>query len=141
MEVRRVRREQPGIRAGGVVQPLDELGIGGGGAAAPRVPLAQRREPDLLEPVVEGRRVGDADAVAGHAAVVVEDAAHGIREDEVGARPDVAQEVGVVVERARVVAGPSGEQADAVDPREVVERAGPHRRHRVTLAPTSRMRS
>ena len=72
MQVRRVRGEQAGIRAGGVVQALDERGVGRGRAAAGRVALAQRRQPDLVDPALEGRRVGDGEAVAGDPLVVVE---------------------------------------------------------------------
>ena len=130
VEVRRVRGEQPGIRAGGVVQPLDQGGVGRGGAAAARVALAQGREPDLVDPPLEGDGVGDGEAVAGHPAVVVQHARDGVGEGEVGPGPDVAEQVGVVVQGARVVAGVAGEQADPVDPGQVVQRAGPHRRHR-----------
>ena len=134
MQVRRVRGEQTGIRAGGVVQALDEGGVGRGRAAADRVPLAQRREPDLVDPPLEGAGVGHREAVAGDPLLVVEHAGDGVREGQVGPGPDVSEQVGVVVQGGRVGTAGAGEQTDPVDAGQVVHRAGLHRRHGVTLA-------
>ena len=103
--------------------------VGRGRAAAERVALAQGREPDLLEPPLEGAGVGHAEAVAGHPVLVVQHPGDGVGEGEVGPGPEVAEQVGVVVQGARVAAAGAGEQADPVDPGQVVHRAGPHRRH------------
>ena len=93
------------------MDPRDEGPVGLGGAAGQRQALTQRRQPDGVEPVLERRGVGDGEAVAGDALVVVDDPGDGLGEGEVGSGLEVSEE------------------ADAVDPGEVVQGAFAHRRH------------
>ena len=78
MQGRRVGGERAGIRAGGVVQALDERSVVGRRAAAERVARLQRRQPDPLDPLLEGCGVRHGQAVARHAVLVVHDAADGV---------------------------------------------------------------
>ena len=129
VKVGRVLRQQGGIRSRGLMDPRDEGPVGLGGAAAQRQALTQRRQPDGDEPVLERRGVGDGEAVAGDALVVVDDPGDGLGEGEVGPGPEVSEEVGVGVAGGGVATGVAGEAADAVDPGEVVQGAFAHRRH------------
>ena len=134
MQVRRVGVDQCRVRAGGVVQALDERGVGRGRPAAERVAGPQRREPHVRQPLLVAAGVGHGEAVPGHPVVVVQHPGHGVGEGQVGPGPHVPEQVGVVVQGARVVPARPGEQAHPVDAGQVVHGAGPHRRHRSTLA-------
>ena len=98
------------------MDPRDEGPVGLGGAAAQRQALTQWRQPDGVEPVLERRGVGDSEAVAGDALVVVEDAGDGVGEGEVGPGPEVSEQVGVGVAGGGVATRAARQAADAGDP-------------------------
>ena len=106
MEVGRVRGEQPGIRAVGWCSRSTSGGSRRGSCPLPSGCRARSGgQPDPLDPLLEGAGVGHGEAVARDPVLVMQHAGHGVREGDVGAGPQVPQQVGVVVQGGRVGAG------------------------------------
>jgi hypothetical protein len=84
-----------------------------------RVAAAQRRPPALFQPPLEGLGVQGTEAVAAHPELVLHHERQGRLEQAVRRRVDMTEQVGVPVQRRRVVTALTGAQADPVQVTEV----------------------
>lgn len=134
VEVRGERLGDSGGRDVGAVDALHERLVRRPPSLPQRVPLTQRRPPLLLAPCLEAGGRPHSHEVARETRVVLDDLAQRRVGDRLRPDPQVAEQVGVVVVGARVIARTTRGQADAVERGQVGARGRSEAHHRATVA-------